>query len=210
MGTSNFYYKDELFAVETDDEHDHEILTHNISYRLEVMNKEAKSKNKNIQLDIYGGDTPTWTRGGDSIERNFPSMTCGQVVVKSTFMGLDLRIDLDILVRNGYYGHANIDYTWQLNVEGIDFNEDDGAFEVFKYSDMSHFPEGLIEMNRSNLDKRLEDMRTLALEVFTFIGKTYGTEHAVAARFSNGETMYSKVESEEVATYDVLDYQTAA
>lgn len=209
MGTSNFYYKDKLYAVELEDDHSHDILTHNISYRLEVMAEKAKSKNKKIELSIYGGDEPTWTRGSDNGERNFPSMNCGQVVVKSTFMGIDLRLDLDVLVRNGYYEHVNIDYLWKLNIEGVDFNEDDEAFEVFKYLDMSHFPEGLIEMNRANLDKRLSDMRTLALEVFTFIGSTYGKEYDLAARFSNGETSFTKVE-EKTSEFELLNYADAA
>lgn len=206
MGTSNFYSKDELFVAELNDEEDYDILTDNICYRLDVLDDKISSKNKRIEFDIYGGDEPTMTHSGASIERNFSSVKCGQVTARSTFMGLELRMDLDILVRNGYYEHTNIDYVWNFSVDGIDFNEEDEGFEVLKYSDMSHYPEGLIEMNRKRLDKRIEDMRAMVREVFLFIGKTYGKEYNVAARFSNGETMYSKAQDDNKDVFELLTY----
>jgi hypothetical protein len=196
MGTSNFAYKDTLYAVEIEEDFEREFLRDELQELMNTLEKKATSKNKTIELDIYALDTPKSSNCYNGFERNFPSSIYGRVVAKSTFMGIDLRIDLDILVRSGYYEHVNIDYEWELEAEGNTGLIDDGAHEILSFIDMEHFPEGLIEMNKKHLDKRLDNMRALVLEAYHHIGKSVATEYRQAARFSDGTTMYEKASDE--------------
>lgn len=194
MGTSNFAYKDTLYAVEIEDEFCHESLAESIHDLMSELGTNAKAKNKNIELDIYPLDKPTWSKSNSRLERNFSSKVFGEVRVKSTFMGIDLDLTLEILVRNGYYEHVNIDYDWQLDIEGIESCEDEDAAYILDWLDVDHLPAGLVAMNTKNLDKRLDAMKALALEAYHHIGKYLGTEYNMTARFSNGETMFAKAD----------------
>ena len=194
MGTSNFAYKDTLYAVEIEDEFDVENLAENIHELMNDLDKTAKSKNKNLELDIYALNKPEWNKSNSRIERNFSSKHHGDVRVKSTFMGIDLDLTLQVLIRNGYYEHVNIDYDWMLEVEGLESCEDEDAAFILEWLDTDHLPAGLVAMNTKNLDKRLDGMKALALEAYHHIGKKLGTEYNMTARFSNGETMFAQAE----------------
>lgn len=194
MGTSNFAYKDTLYAVIIEDEYDSENLHENMNSLLSELEKTAKSKNKNIELDIYPLDKPQWSKSNDRIERNFSSKIHGEVRVKSTFMGFDLDLTLNVLVRNGYYEHLNIDYDMNLHIDGCEGFEDDDAAGIFGWLELDHLPAGLIVMNTKYLDKRLDAMKALALEAYHHIGNHLGTEYNMTARFSNGETSFAKAE----------------
>lgn len=194
MGTSNFAYKDTLYAVIIEDEYDSENLDENMNSLLSELETTAKAKNKNIELDIYPLDKPVWSKSTSRIERNFSSKIHGEVRVKSTFMGFDLDLTLNVLVRNGYYEHLNIDYDMSLHIDGCEGFEDDNAEGIFGWLDVDHLPAGLIVMNTKNLDKRLDAMKALALESYHHIGKHLGTEYDMTARFSNGETIFDKAE----------------
>ena len=196
MGTSNFAYKDTLYAVEIEEDFERDFLRDELQELMSTLEKKATSKNKAIELDIYALDTPKSSNCYNGFERNFPSSIYGRAVAKSTFMGIDLRIDLDILVRSGYYEHVNIDYDWELEAEGVTGLIDDGAHEILSFLDMEHFPEGLIEMNKKHLDKRLDDMRAVVLEAYHHIGKSVATEYHQVARFSDGTKLHEKATSQ--------------
>ena len=194
MGTSNFAYKDTLYAVEIENEYDIEDLAENLYELMEKLDKKARAVNKKIDLDIYPLKKPEWLRDNSRIERNFPAKHYGDVRVKSTFMGIDLDLTLQILVRNGYYEHVNIDYKWNIEIDGLESCEDEDAAYILDWVDVDHLPEGLIAMNTKNLDKRLNEMKALAIEAYHHIGKYLGTEYNLTARFSNGETMFAQAE----------------
>ena len=196
MGTSNFAYKDTLYAVEIEEDFEREFLRDELQELMSTLEKTATSKNKAIELDIYALDTPKSSSSYNGFERNFPSSIYGNVVAKSTFMGIDLRIDLDILVRSGYYEHVNIDYDWELEAEGCTGIIEDTAHDILSYIDMEHYPEGLIAMNTKHLDKRLDDMRALVLEAYHHIGKSVATKYHQVGRFSDGTKLHEKAASE--------------
>lgn len=200
MATSNFKFIDKLYVVELEDECSYGDFIDNAQCFLSELDKKTKSKSKKIDLDIYAIDKPYAIR-----RNNDDANVFGQVRADTTFMDIDVRIEMDLLIRNGYYSDANIDYACNISVDGIDANMDEDADYLFGYLDLSHYPEGLIEMNKKNLDKRLESMKKLLLETFNLIGKTLGTEYEVEQRFSNGETFYGKANTA-TAPLEMLNY----
>ena len=213
MGTSNFHYKDKLFMVEIDNEYeteDGEIVFDEWAFdnyrewmveELAEISKTLKSKNKKIELNLYPESKPQYCHNSPY---SFPACSYAELQVESEFMGVSLELTLKVLLRSGYYEHANIDYEWSLNVEGIEFDvEGTDAFDVFEWIDFRYtgINNGLIAINKKHLDVRLitmANMANMATEVFEFIAKRLSTsEYTCAVQFSNGETLFSKVESEE-------------
>ena len=191
MGTSNFAYKDKLFVVEIEDEFDFENAELHLQETLNKMGETAQAKNKAIDIDIYALDKPRHSPWS-GIERNFASRIFGSVVVSSTFMGIDMTLELSVLLRSGYYAHANVDYDWQLDIEGVSGDADFDADCVMSYVNLEHFSAGVLAMNKKHLENRLDAMRELAKEAFEHIGAIVGAEYDVKARFSNGGAMFNE------------------
>lgn len=203
MGTSNFAYNDTLYAIEIEDELDLECLTDNMHELLKSLDKSMKPTNKKMALDIYANDEPYWSNSSKKFESNFSSKEHGEVQIKSDFMGFDLKLILKVLVRNGYYAHVNIDYDMALHIDGCEGFEDDDAHGILNWVCVDHLGAGVVAMNTKHLDKRIDDMKALALEVYHHIGKQLGTEYNLASRASNGETSFTKVE-QTAETFDHL------
>ena len=198
MGTANFCYKDKLFVVETDgDEHDRddiiEMLGNDLYELLAQLDKNAVSKNKKITISVTNESRPTWSKSDDN--RNFSAKHHGNIIIRSEFLGLPLEVDLEVLVRNGYYDHVNIDYNVGLYVDGSDYDYDSDAYDIMDSYDTDDINDGMRAMQRQNFDNRLDAMRELADELFTHIGRSVATQYGQGASASNGETGYHAVEN---------------
>lgn len=196
MGTANFLYKDKLFVVETNDDDDYDRLDElgcDMYDLLSELNCSISAKRKNLDIEIINEKKPTWSENDDN-HRSFCARRHGNIIIRSEFMGLALKLNLEVLVRSGYYDHVNIDHNARLFVDGIDFDEDTDAYDIMDYFDTSVINEGMRVLQRHNFDNRLEAMRELASEIFNYIGTALGTEYNSGATASNGETRYHKVD----------------
>lgn len=203
MGTANFCYKDKLFVVETDgDEADRDCIIENLHedmYELlDQLNTKADSKNKKITIEVTNETRPTWSRI-DKNHTSFCAMHHGNIVIRSNFLGLPIKMDLEVLVRSGYYDHVNIDHNVSLFVDGIDFHEDSDAYDIMAHFETCVINEGMRVLQRDNFDKRLDAMRELAGEIFNHIGRTLGTEYHKGSTASNGESGYHKTDKPDSA-----------
>ena len=197
MGTSNFYNKNasSIFAVsfshEDEDgefhdysEFEYDDLKSNLLYELEKFNADKS----NIEfLADYGTDRDD--------NRTFPSKVLGTLrVCKLYSNGVEVMIRLVPLIRSGYYEGVNLDWCIQFDICCDSFIDDDLDIEYISqtleydgYSKkMADYKSGLI---LSWVEKTKDDM----VEKLENIYKMYSDAYRVAARFSNGETMYEKV-----------------
>ncbi len=204
MSTSNFACKDKLFAVSTDDELDYDFLQDNIMEHLTNLDHTAKVIAPHITMDIYAFDKARPSTANTSIERNYPSVAIGEIIVKTQFMSVDLTLMLQVLIRGGYYDHVNIDYTWVLDVDGNEFEAEFDGEDIFDHIDIDYLSAGIIAMNKKHLNKRLNDMRKVAQEVFINTGETFGEQIHISAQFSNGETHYEKDTSQDKTPFFLL------
>ena len=202
MGTANFLYQDKLFVVETDDEHGDalDLLGDDMYDLLSELDCSLVSKYKNIDIEVTNEKQPTWSERDDN-HTSFCAKHHGSVVIRSDFLGLPIKFDLEVLVRSGYYAHVNIDHNIRLFVDGIDFDDDTDAYDIMECFDTSVINDGMRVLQRKNLDKRLEIMRELAIDIFNHIGSTLGTEYGKGSTASNGETGYHKAEDEAVIEF---------
>ena len=203
MSTSNFYYKNKLYAVAIQDELDYDRLISNIQELLSKMKESAKSKNKLINMNIYSTGKAEYFRGAGS--NSYPTTENGQLILTADFMGIELKLNLEILVRSGYYQDANIDYVWSLEADDALCQNNVDAQDILNTYDSDDLDIELAYANQEQLNKLLLDMRLLALEFYLVVAKSFGEEYHMTNQFSNGETFYEKSAVGKL-NYNVLDY----
>lgn len=158
-------------------------------------------------------DNAGWDRiEGSDNNRNFcGSYVCENVETlnfgKSAPSFLETTIKSTIIMRSGYYSGVNLDY--EIFVEdcgGYDACLSDGFEEMVdtmmenyrylaeRYATEDGWNIGLFNMQRKNIEKWLDKAIIEAVEKCEKICKENCKDQlVVAARFSNGETFYSKV-----------------
>lgn len=203
MSTSNFFFKNKLYAVAIEDEHDYDCLTTNIQTLLGKMKESAQSKNKLITMNIYSSDKPEYFTGIGS--NSYPTTQSGQVTLTADFMGIELELNLKILLRSGYYRDANIDYVWSLEADDALCQNNVDAQDILDTYDSDDMDIDKAYANKEQLDKLLLDMRLLALETYLVVAKSFCEEYHVTNQFSNGETFYEKSAVGKL-NYNVLDF----
>lgn len=203
MSTSNFFYKNKLYLVAIEDELDYDCLSNNIQELMSKIKETAKSKNKLITMNVLATDKAQPFNGIGS--NSYPTMQNGQVVLTADFMGIELELNLKILLRSGYYRDANIDYVWSLEADDALCQNNVNAEDILDTYDSDDIDIKKAYANKEQLDKLLLDMRLLALETYLVVAKSFGKEYHMTNQFSNGETFYEK-SVEGKLNYNVLDY----
>lgn len=213
MATGNFYYKDRLFVVVDEGDDSYDVLTYNIRGLLNKLAREAKSKNKDIMLTVLEESVP-FTPKSECNNRYYTNQH-GSIIAETEFMNVNITVMLDVLVRAGYYEHANIDHALSIEADGIELPETATAndvldsFDLVDMADMG-FSESWIAENKHELEKRLTDMRKIVLETYSVVTGQFATEHKLDAQMSNGEAFYSQSEPDDVPAFEVLDYSDTA
>jgi len=186
MGTSNFYNKNakDIYAVlmneyENDehvypDEWECDDLIDNTTYELESKGYTKVGK---------------WDN-----DRNFSGLILAEKTIYKSFGDVEVGFTIKAFLRSGYYDGANLD--WELyNYEGY---EDDYGSIV---DDMQSYMEESYDMNRGMVmiqTKHAENWIDTEIQKEINILENFYQEICqhklgVAARFSNGETIYTKV-----------------
>ena len=115
-----------------------------------------------------------------------------------------IEIQMQVICCPGYYEAANLDWDLRFHIPGSgwDYNlsdfcsieelADEIADAFMDYEDV--WNEGLKKMQKKNIVKKaLERIREVGLKVDDFCKQNCTGVYGVSARFSNGETWYTKI-----------------
>lgn len=220
MGTANFLYRDRLFAVsfgcnccaEAEEAREsyhgcdcssfyYDDLLDNIRSTMTGMETKTK-KGITVKFDCYPSSHREWDG-----QRNFEGRILGRIIANSTFFGIDIQLEKNVIVRSGYYEGANIDHDLSLSSDysykqTVSDNDDlkgciEGIIEEVVYAGV--FSEKQGERYHPNITKRINSMETALNDAFEYIATQNATEYEVSARFSNGETWYKPKEVKQAA-----------
>lgn len=219
MGTSNFAYRDRLFAedlscgcaAEMEKEGEtyqgcdcasiyYDDLLENIRSTMNQMDKKTKGK-ITVTLDVYPASHREWVGG-----RGYEGRILGRIIATSEFFGLGLKLEKNVIVRSGYYEGANIDHDLRAgssvtyDMQDISDYDDLKAFVDSMLDDavyQEEITQGQADYHRKNIENRFEQMEHALDDAFAYIATQNASEYEVAARFSNGETWYRPVKKEE-------------
>lgn len=192
MATANFYNKNasNIYAILQENEYDGSIyddVKDNISNDLEAYAKNSEAYTKNSEA--YSVHSNNYYEDASLIE---------VVSITDDIAGIPLFIDIEILMRSGYYTGANLDYEIKYSVGNVEIDDLSEAFETFY--DVATWDygmnKGLAKIQAKNAAKRLEAMSNELVENVEKILKENCTHILqVSERFSNGETWYSEVKT---------------
>ena len=183
MATGNFFNNNAsvIYAIFQEDEYDDFIYD---DVKDSVSNDlNAFVKNSEVCL----GYSNNYHRDASMIE---------VIELTDEIAGVPLTVSIEILMRSGYYEGANLDYEINYNIDSIEFDDPEDAFQA--YIDVATWSfdmsKGLATIQAKNAVKRLENISNELIEKVEKILKDNCTHVLqVSAIFSNGETWYSEV-----------------
>ena len=174
MSTSNFHNVNasSIFACEIETEYDYEDL---------IMNLETALINFECDYNLSGNDPHEL--------RSYPSRVIKALCMEKQYKDFSVNIEISIIIRSGYYAGCNLDWNCSYSIVGEETNEIGFAELIEYYADCSKkmalykasFVKQWAESTAQNMINRIEA-----------IFRQFSTPLNVAARFSNGETIYEK------------------
>ena len=203
MATSNFYYRDTLYALDNaDDEFLYDYTVENIKHSLKQFD--------DLETDVYFDGLAS---SNDS--RNFDGLIvveCHNTITLENVTPVDTVVEICVtqrlILRDGYYAGFNLDRDITLNFDHTEHDVDDTLddfagdirLDVQKYDlfDIKECLEDTYDFYMENeVSRDIENALTKAQaefdEVYHTLGQQYFEQYKVTARFSNGETAYAKV-----------------
>ena len=202
MGTSNFLYRDSLYAIDTQDEFLYDDTKASIISALD----EYKD---NPSYTAYGYDD-----GPTDDNHNFPGCIIGHVYKEFEFTSehasdsITFTIGDDFCLRSGYYSGFNFDRVESRYAENgcdeLEVLSDDLHERLYKYDELglsTAVDNGAITAEESEeikgeiYNKAVAEMETFIAEanrIYHELGGRLFDSYRVVARANNGETVYEK------------------
>lgn len=194
MGTSNFHSNRTscVFAVGGEDEWIWQDTRDNIVASLEVLSDDKKN---------------TWEfseRNDITLHeelRSFPATSIGWFYSDFSYAGVNIVINFIPKTVSGYYEGFNLDFELQIEDDystelyTVD-NIDEGFMTDIINEHLYQKPEaaGMIKIHGKNLLQKVKDKVDEGQKLLEDVFNMYSDGYKVAARFSNGETIYEKCE----------------
>ena len=127
--------------------------------------------------------------------RSFPASSVGYWSYELTYLNILFEVHVNLFLRSGYYEAANLDYEVQWFMEGCDYyNDVDSILSELDFSPTTYdINQGLWTIHKSNLESNLVQLESNAVSQVEAILAQVSTPYGVAAQFSNGETIYTKL-----------------
>ena len=184
MGTANFSKKNAslIYAVympRIDEETGEE-------YQLDEFDVEEEREFIQESLEKISGYSSYFSRWYDCDK-------LGSVIRDCSLAGIGAAVELEVVVRSGYYEGANLDYDINIiacNESSIEPDDLDECVQVEDVMDYTGFTRGLATIQHRNLMKRinktLDELRGEVEDVFKAISKPM----RIVGRFNNGECVY--------------------
>ena len=206
MGTSNFHYENasRVYAVLMNYEDD--VLDENneptgetrTAYPEDFEVDELKDFIKNEIEDMENGCYYNWVKDSNEL-RSFPSSYLGSLRTCKSYGDIDVEVYIHAFLRSGYYEGACLDWTLQVDINGNEYIDDEdiqyAANDIREYTS-TYMSKGLraIIANKAERWIRSEADRLSGIMENIF-SRNSDVELAKVATFSNGETIYKKIES---------------
>lgn len=200
MGTSNFHVVNakNTYAVlmnyevpiydENENETDETECVSPDAYECEDFINELKSsileKIKGTDIKHYGKIKKT-----NSL-RDHPVTDLFMLYKRKTFSYIEIDVEINCLIRTAYYEGASLD--WFVTYT-IDYNTQDELDFKDQFENNDYLNAGMQKIQCNLAEKWAEKTKE---ELIDFVEKFYtenSTPLTVTARFSNGETIYSKI-----------------
>jgi hypothetical protein len=207
MGTSNFYRKNarSIYAVLMDYEDDVFDDEGKLTGEKEMRQCEswdvdnlkeyvielaiAKATELNYNEGIYTEKLPD--------DRNYEGVIITSLRCSKELAGVDIDLEIQMLYRIGYYEGACLDWHTIVNIGNnkyIDDEAEDVVDDRCYWGSWSGLNDGMLAIQAKNIQKfinqKREEMINAVEEIFTKASMPL----EVVERFSNGETIYRKIE----------------
>ncbi len=176
MATSNFHNENasQIYSILNCDDFTFEDTKSNLQYALEKQ---------------FGVDYSNNKEGTSTGLRSFPAVIIGTVSVDKYYekLDLDLELEIDIIIRDGYYDGMNLDFEFNL-FENRCSVEIDSELDFIDYAETDKQAKQYEGYARKWIEKASIKYAESIEETFS----KHSTKLDVVARFSNGETIYTK------------------
>ena len=201
MGTSNFHnvnasnvyavlmdYEDVVYderGNETDETEYRSPDTWECDMFIKDIKEDAKEKAPVIGFSYHH------TCDSDPHElRSYSSIPLFQFYRSKKFGDIDVTVNINCLLRVGYYEGANLD--WFITYDVMGSNTDELDF-IYHTEWQSNMPAGMIKIQNKHAETWASNTADELIDVTEEFFKEHSMPLGVSARFSNGETWYSKV-----------------
>ena len=179
MGTSNFRYNtDNIFAVDDNCEFIYDDTKQNLISEFEFLDRA------NNHLNFF-------EKSEFDNNRNFGGFIYGSLYFDLYFLNLDIRINYELILRGGYYSGFNLDYEFNIEYNGSNYEDIDGLISDFmKYDDLNN---GLKTIHKDNFKRLLESNTNRLKSNIETVYKMYSDEYICEGHFSDGTALYKAV-----------------
>lgn len=177
MGASNFHFVNasRVFAITgIEEDFEWDDVKENINYKLE-----------------HCGYNHISTSNDPHELRSYPSANLTTIQKSFIFNGLSVTVEINTVMRSGYYEGACLDWHPEYEVEGYELDDYDDIALAFEYH---NFSEKRATYLAPMLKKRLLAIREELIAVVERIFAENSDQYNVVATFSNGETIYARAE----------------
>jgi len=198
MGTSNFYNKNasKYFAVlmdseqpvlddegnETEETEIHTVEDYEVDDFIEYIHEKlTESKFENW--------IPTKLIWEKDSNRNFEGRILGELSEEKKYGDVWAKVEIEVIMRNGYYEGANLDWNIKFLLDGNEVDEDCIREDFVWNSDLNT---GLATMVAQKAEKWMSNKRGELISEIERIFTEISEPLVKVATFSNGETIYSK------------------
>lgn len=121
---------------------------------------------------------------------SYCSIPLFQFYKNKNFGDVDVTVSINCVIRVAYYEGANLDWYITYDVCGINMDEIDFLAEMQWQSEM---PAGMIKIQCNNAERFASNIADELIEIAEDFFKQNSMPLGVTAKFSNGETYYSKI-----------------
>lgn len=139
---------------------------------------------------------------GEYMTRNFGGTKIATLTAETLFWGINICMELDVILRCGYYDGNNIDqefriYTEYSNysiLEGCEMSSFDEAIDyvITELEDADIATYKQLCSHRKGINRRLCALEQVLWERYEELISPWCEQYQVFARFSNGETWYNR------------------
>lgn len=128
--------------------------------------------------------------------RSFPASSIGYWLTDLHYLNNVFGLRVNLFLRSGYYEAANLDYEIEWTLNGCDYYDDaDSIIDEIDYDPSTYdINPGIWKIYKSSLTNRLNELEFSLLGNIESILAQVSTPYGVTAQFSNGETIYTKLQ----------------
>ena len=194
MGTSNFHNKNasNIFAVlmsyENDEGETIQCDEFDYEWFLDAINETLHTEAKKHNLTYIEKD-----KDDPYALRSYPSKIIGSLFAETKILEIAFEVEIKIIIRSGYYEGANLDWEITTHING---NECEEPTETDIWNELayySRFNRGLCKIHSKKGCNWFESEKQKLITLVENIYTQHSTPMGIVAKFSNGETIYSKI-----------------